>query len=288
MEIILNDNSLDGQFASLEDFEEYFLSDMRPILEGMEKQHINLQKKTDTYARYITKEITLNSYLRRANRTAATIMKKLIVQLYHEPHWDLENMQSRADGIYDYPGKCEEPNCFTEAMERKCPLLSFRHNSYMKERFSCKCDGKEMEIVNIYRLLVLYQWLLLGKKADIRYIFESFPFEREILFAETESRCYALEALEENDLSPEDHWKIFSNILRLIEDKKAGRKTHFWDNIEGAINEYRITVSGDREFRMLFLWEKEIVFLNGFIKKTALTPESEKKKAKNIIKSRIK
>lgn len=286
MEIILNDKAIDGQFASLELFEAYFKKEMLPVFECMEKQHIMLQKKTDTYSRRITDRITLEQYLRQANRTVATIMKQKLVQLaYHEPHWDLQGMQSRKDGNYDYPGKCEEPNCFTEAIERNCPLLSLQHKDYMAEVYRCSCDGEERQIANIDSQLRLYKLLLLWEAADIRYIFETYSFTKSVRFAVLSGRCYAKEALLENGLLPEDFWKIFSNIPRLIEDKRNGRKTHFWDNIEGEICEYRLTVSGNREFRLLFLWRDALVFLNGFIKKTPKTPAGEKKKARELAKN---
>lgn len=61
-----------------------------------------------------------------------------------------------------------------------------------------------------------------------------------------------------------------------------GVKTRFWDKIEDDIFEYRILVSDDRQFRLLFFQKDGINFLNGFIKKTQTTPPNQKRLAKNI------
>lgn len=55
---------------------------------------------------------------------------------------------------------------------------------------------------------------------------------------------------------------------RLIMDKMSGIESHFYDRIDGDLNEYRLTISGNREFRLFFLWKDKIIFLNGGVKKT--------------------
>ena len=65
-------------------------------------------------------------------------------------------------------------------------------------------------------------------------------------------------------------------------DKSQGLKSHWWDSVEADICEYRISISSNREFRLFFLWKKELIFLNGFIKKTETTPAAEKRKAREI------
>lgn len=51
-------------------------------------------------------------------------------------------------------------------------------------------------------------------------------------------------------------------------DKMSGIESHFYDRIDGDLNEYRLTISGNREFRLFFLWKDKIIFLNGGVKKT--------------------
>ena len=54
---------------------------------------------------------------------------------------------------------------------------------------------------------------------------------------------------------------------RLIMDKMSGIESHFYDRIDGVLNEYRLTSSLYREFRLFFLWKDKIIFLNGGVKK---------------------
>ena len=47
---------------------------------------------------------------------------------------------------------------------------------------------------------------------------------------------------------------------RLIMDKMSGIESHFYDRIDGDLNEYRLTISGNREFRLFFCGKTKSYF----------------------------
>ena len=290
MELILNDYAIGGQFKEISDFEDYFLHDLKQVLDVMIDKQMPLYKKSDTYSRLLTSKISFADYLTRQNDTVATLIKEYVINLaYTDPYWDVDGFcRTKADTDYVYPGSYDEPNCFTEAIEREVPLLSILSDQFSQKEIKGMKSGKEVIISNIIDLKSLLDTYLKVSPEEIRYIMEKYPFEKKVILSETKEKCYAREALLENDLTYEDIRKILHNISNLIKDKASGRKTHWWSSVEGDISEYRVSVSDDREFRLFFLWKENIVFLNGFIKKTNETPEREKKKAREIVKKWMK
>lgn len=286
MELILNDYAICGQFKEISDFEEYFIYNLNPVLDVMLDKQMPLYKKSDTFSRLLTSEISLDDYLRRRNDTVATLIKQYVINMaYSEPYWDVDGLcRTKADTDYVYPGSYDEPNCFTEAIEREVPLLSILSDQFNQKEIKGMKSGQEVTISNIIDLKSLLDTYLKVTPEEIRYIMEKYPFEKKVVLSEVKERCYVEEALLENGLTYEDKRKILQNISNLIEDKASGRKTHWWSSVEGEISEYRVSVSDNREFRLFFLWKDNIVFLNGFIKKTKETPEGEKKKAREIVK----
>lgn len=291
MKLILNDLSLYGQFADIDDFEDYFLTYLNKLLDFIIDQKIPLLKKQDTYSRKITEDVTVDKYLKEAfNRPAATLLKGKIIQMaYQDPYWDeADEIQSRSDTDYQYPAKQVlvkrysdeplEPNCFTEAIERKCPLLSIQEDNRAEELIACCRNKKPVEIANIANVNTFMREYVKDDMKNIRYAIEHYDLNKAV-------RCtdrHTENALLNSGLNEQDLLKFLENIQTLINDKSNGHKTHWWDSIKDDICEYRLSVSGGRELRVLFQWGRELVFLNGFIKKTEKTPSNEIKLAERI------
>ncbi len=285
MELILNDFSIAGQFEAIGDFEEYFIKQLNPVMQMVLERKIPFYKRTDTYSRRLTKDVSITDYIRTANNPVATLMKADLIQItYTEPYWDDEEQLQSDDKVdYRYPGEYEEPNCFTEVIERNEELFSFPCDEFPEKEIVCFRNNEERRVANICSMTDLLCSYLKSDKENLKYVFEKYPFKKKIKFASVNGKCYAEEALLSPELLMNDIVKIFINIPKLIEDKAAGNKTHWWDSIERDIFEYRVSISSNREYRILFLWRSELIFLNGFVKKTAATPESEKKKARMIM-----
>ena len=191
-------------------------------------------------------------------------------------------MATKEDVKYVYPLQREEPNCFTEVIERCGKLTSFEHPDFKEEKISCSRNEKGIEILNITVVEQILKEYLREDKGKIRYILEKFPYKRSVICAEVKGRCYANEALCENNLNDTDLINLLDAVSRLIEDLENGRKTDLWDKLQEDIFELRIHVSAGRIFRLLFVQHNSICFLNGFIKKTQKTPLEEIHKAVEI------
>lgn len=81
MELILNELSLDGQFRSRDEFTEYVLDVLRPVLDIVIENKIPLLKKSDLYIRRITGDETLQDLLMKTNDPAMSLLKRYIVNL---------------------------------------------------------------------------------------------------------------------------------------------------------------------------------------------------------------
>lgn len=285
MDLILNDLSLRGQFAGIDDFEDYFIEYLNELIKFIIDRKIPLLKKSDTYNRKITKDITMETYLRRAsNNPVATLIKKIIVDLaYSEPYWDKDGVMMSKPGIdYRYPDKQSEPNCFTEAIERRCPLVVMQEKDNFKGTIECYRDEEPVDVTNIRDAKTFLDAYLMDDVGNIRFVIEHCRGSKAVKCAEVSGKCYTEKVLLENGLSEQDIRKFADNIQTLINDKSSGRKTHWWDSIKGDLCEYRLSISNGRELRVLFYWGEELVFLNGFIKKTEKTPPKEIELAERI------
>lgn len=282
MELILNDFSLDGQFKGLEDFANYIRDILAPLLDVVIDNKIVFLKKSDFYRAAVTADLSLHDLMLMANEPAISLLKQYIVNLgYCEPYWDTD-VATKEEVQYGYPIHRQEPNCFTEVIERRGKLISFKHPDFREEKIGCFRNEREINILNITVIEQLLKEYLREETGKIRYILEKYPYKRSVMCVEVNGRCYANEALCENNLNEADLINLLDAVPRLIEDLDNGRKSDLWDKLQEDIFELRIHVSAGRIFRLLFVQYNGICFLNGFIKKTQKTPTDEIHKAMEI------
>ena len=279
MELFLNEFSLDGQFQSVDEFADYVREVLAPLFDIIIENETPFFKKSDIYGAAVTAELSLHDLMLMANEPAVSVLKSYLVNLgYCEPYWDVD-MATKPEVNYGYPFKKEEPNCFTEAIERRGRLVSFPHRDYQETTFICSRNKERRDICNICETEQLLTAYLREDKGKIRYILERYPYSRPVICIEADGRCYADEALCGNELTEADLINIVEAIPRLIDDLENGRKSSLWDKLRDDVFELRIHVSGGRIFRLLFVQKNGLCFLNGFIKKTQKTPPDEIRKA---------
>ena len=279
MEFVFNDYSLNGQFEDIEGFLEWFHHELKHILNYSIDKKIPLLKKSDFYSRKITKDKTLSDVLQINGDPLVSQIKSYIIKMaFTEPYWDLDiKTQSSID--YKCPYCDDIPNCFTEAVERGQVLLSVKNQEFQDGQIAFQRGGVGGFINNFSTYMHFLKWLLIQGDSDKRYIFENFRYGEKVSFPIVNGRCYAVEAIENNELNGKDKQIILEGITRMLEGLKKGEKNRFWDSFGNGIFEYRVSVSEGREFRLLFFQNEGIYFLNGFIKKTQETPRRVIEKA---------
>lgn len=270
MEMILNDFSIDGQFCDEEQFEDYCVRYLIDVFKCLEDLLIPLYKRMDTYNRKITPDTTLFEFIRQANNPVASNIKSFLINLaMQKPYWDEmgEMRSSINDNTYECEYNDEFPNCISEAVERNTHLLSLKHDDYIEENLICMKNGQAYKISNVKQKNDLL-WLYLREDVhNLKYVIEHMEFEKAVEFFQDGDICPVLQDIIDSDLQLEDIIKIVQKLPRLIMDKMSGIESHFYDRIDGDLNEYRLTISGNRELRLFFLWKDKIIFLNGGVKK---------------------
>lgn len=284
MDIVLNDYSLNGQFQSTEEFALWIQREWVKMFDYLVEQKIALYKKSNFYSRYITNDKTLYDLLQISGDPIVSKIKSFIINsAFSPPFWDEEGIiKTDISNTYKCLFDEELPNCFSEAIERDKVILSIKNNEFSDESYPYSKNEEKGRLTNIIDYNSFLQCLLGTNIGDVRYIFENYRFQRKIRFVEIDGKCYAEEALLQNHLTTDDKRNILINISELIRGLNTGTKNRFWDSLSDGIFEYRISVSAGREFRLLFVQDKAINFLNGFIKKEQKTPKYELDKAKKI------
>lgn len=146
MEVLLNDESLNGQYTE-EEFVEFCKGDLIPILKELEEQSATLLKSYMTFSRMITPEKDVNRIISIRGNPVLDRMRSYLVQLNREPFWD-DSIKTNLSKEYT----CEMsnvPNCITEAYARNGMLLSFKDERFIEKWIDIICDGNESKIRNI-------------------------------------------------------------------------------------------------------------------------------------------
>lgn len=285
MKMILNELSIDGQFENEGEFEDYYVGCLLEVFKFLDELIVCLYKKMDTYNRKITSDETILDLIREVNNPVATSIKKYLIELaYEEPYWDDEkSIESDIENnTYECKYSSDFPNCFSEALERKSNMLSLRHDDYMEECLECSKNGKAFIINNVQNKNDL---LLLYLKEDIKnmkYVIERMDFEKKVELFQDGNNCQVLQDILKSNLDNMDALKIVQKLPILISEKMLGRENHFYDKIDDDLDEYRLTVSGNREFRLFFLWKEKIIFLNGGIKKQQKPNKLDRQRADRL------
>lgn len=294
-ELIFCENSFNEKFKNIEpDFVGYCNSTLFVLLKFLSKLKVKVYINQDFYNTCLIKGgESLSAQFRKSNKAAVFPIFKRVLQELGPYYWDDEILtQDKCEYQYPMGNTLNKPNDITEAIERNIGVISCPVGEFTDKILQCVkvlFDGMQMN-VNISNIQVKHDacLYLLERREDI---FSSIV--KEISLSTGESiecvtvgeKCYTDEAIKDNNLSGKDVVDLFNNLPKMLETIFVGNKTRLWDDIKGVsrLKEYRLTVSGGREFRIFFIRENgKIMLLNGFIKKKNKAA-NEIKKAEKII-----
>lgn len=146
MEVLLNDESLNGQYTE-DEFIEFCKEDLLPILKELEQQGATLLKSYMTFSRKITSEKDVNRIISTRGNPFLDRMRSYLVQLNREPFWD-DSIRTDLSKTYT----CDisnVPNCITEAYTRNGMILSFKDERFLEKWIDIICDENKSEVRNI-------------------------------------------------------------------------------------------------------------------------------------------
>lgn len=146
MDVVLNDESLNGQYTE-EEFVEFCRDNLLPMLRELEKYGASLYKDHSTYSRMVTNEKMVYDILHIKGNPILDRMKSYLIQLTRDPFWR-DSIETDLTKKY----KCDildVPNCITETYARNGMLLSFKDERFMKNCIEIICDGSTYQIRNI-------------------------------------------------------------------------------------------------------------------------------------------
>lgn len=140
MELLLNEKSLDGQFARVEEFYKT-LPEMSRNLKALKRLGIPLLKHSTLYQRKITAEMTLFDLKNGKDNVAPQYRdqvrqwkRELSALVMNPPFWDIEE------------GMGKEEDSLQEAALRGTDVLSFEHDKYRDAALRVVCRREEKTV----------------------------------------------------------------------------------------------------------------------------------------------
>ncbi len=181
MEFILNEYSLKGQYASMEDF----IDDLRHTAGCIklihEKTGANIYKTCDFYNAKVTSTKRIRD-LKKAHATDELIRFQTMLdnEIYSDPYWDETFQQDLDDARYFWNDKCVTATAMAEAAATGRQLISFKYEGLVDcgidiiERKDLKEYTHALESIFTKKYLVERFWKELGISRDeyIKTIFQ--------------------------------------------------------------------------------------------------------------------
>jgi len=145
MEILINELSLNGQFAATEDALIPFIS----ILKEFDSSKDFLFKKQDFWQSQITSTINLYDALVQQS-DLNTRFKSQLGQLVDNPYWETARKHDIKDN-YEYNGKNINESSLAESCERDKIVISFQHNDFSNTKLRItKNTSSQIEVDNLF------------------------------------------------------------------------------------------------------------------------------------------
>ena len=289
MGMIINDFSINGQFADRDAFCDSILDKTIPVFDVLKDFDIEVLKSWNTYSLMVTQDESLNDIMRSRGKAEITKLKSQLKEIFFdEPYWD-DDVKSKAGSIYECEFTDElEGYCLAEALERKFPVISFEHDNFKDDKIFLKRDEIEENILNVYDYQNLLETLKnTGKITPFNHLCKKYKLKDS--FGLSKGKNLFEELVKDASLSENDVDVVIRDMMTFMDAEKMGNHIpRFSKTIDGDLKEFRTSLSNNREIRIFyFKRDNSIVYLNGFLKKTQKTPRYEIDMAKKIMKEML-
>lgn len=284
MDVIINDFSLNGQFSDEQHFLDSLYENTLPIIGSLEKLQVKILRSYYSYKSNVTKDKTLNDLLTtRGNPEIVRLKSQLHKMFFEEPYW--EDSLKSVEEVYDCAfTKKKSEFCLAEALERKIPVLSFKHNNFNERKIEINKNRQSISIDNIFNKEVMLQ-VFRECKVIGHLDFLVLKYCMNESFGLKKGKNYFNELVESAALSLDDQSYIISDMDKLINFFRNGENPgDLSKTIDGNLKEFRTSLTNNRQIRFFYFEKgKKIIFMNGFLKKTQKAPASEINRAKRIM-----
>ena len=154
MEILINELSLNGQFASVDKFALNALPDFISLLKEINPDKDSLYKKYDFYACLVTPNISLHSILTgQESRMYDEIRKSkslLHKNLFENPFWE-EKQKHDTNDMYEFGNNNVAGSSLAESCERDKIVISFIHDVFSNTVLQItKNEQHKIQIDNLF------------------------------------------------------------------------------------------------------------------------------------------
>lgn len=152
VDILINDLSLNGQYTSFKEFEQFIKDNLIPFLKYCDERNLVLYKKTDFYQRKVTVNKSFNDFLhQKGNPVVSYLLMALKKRFFSKPFWDEENESKiDANAIYTYELEIEKLCCLFEASERDRLVYSFSNSNFSEEYIKIYKNNQEIIVRSIF------------------------------------------------------------------------------------------------------------------------------------------
>ncbi|GHT38307.1 hypothetical protein AGMMS49965_01230 [Bacteroidia bacterium] len=148
MEILINELSLTGQFATETQFISKALLPLSSLLKELDNSQDTLLKKQDFWQVYVTPTKTLHDIL-TTQTDETTRFKSLLANLIGEPFWE-SSQKHLATDTYLYSGTNLYGQSLAETVERDKIVISFIHTDFARTKLSVAKNTTIVEIDNLF------------------------------------------------------------------------------------------------------------------------------------------
>lgn len=235
MAIIINELSLDGQYANKNEF--YIdLKKISLIINSFNQFKLDVLKCYSFYNCKVTPINILHDFL-KTNDDEIMGFKNAIVQIVNEPYWE-DIQKHNCSDIYECIFTIEKCSYgLAESVENYKTVMSFNHNSFNSNTIKINKNEQPIQIFNIYNIDTLIDFL-------------NTNLDNQIIKYEINSDNYLPNKILTNGLlninNVEASWKGISHEEQIASYKK-------WGTIVAKFNFWRLnTVITNRNDRDIF------------------------------------
>ncbi|MCM1174276.1 MAG: hypothetical protein NC341_04405 [Blautia sp.] len=150
MDFILNEESLKGQFDSIQSFLESLDSNVKCFKLIHKNCENNIYKTSDFYKCYITRDKQISDLKAEpCNDSLMRFQIQLDEEIRTAPYWD-EDPEHDISKAYYWNGEDISATSIAEAARRNVPLLSFKSELFTDCRLDVSFESEEYSIASIY------------------------------------------------------------------------------------------------------------------------------------------